>query len=266
MVTGCSSGIGHHCALALAERGWRVVGTLRSDRGRGALERAGVELVHADLSDGAAAEAAVAAAAHRHGRLDALVANAGYGLYGCFEDLSPAEIRTQMEVNFFGTLACARGALPPLRRGRGRLVVVGSIAGRRAAPGSSAYNASKFALEGWAEALRHELAPLGVTVVLVEPGLTRTAFHSSRLRGAAVGRGVYGAITRRLDQLHGESHRKAAPVASSVRTVLQALHMSRPPLRLVPTASAQAELLAARLLPWRLYEALVKRALRLPTG
>jgi NAD(P)-dependent dehydrogenase (short-subunit alcohol dehydrogenase family) len=264
LVTGCSRGIGHHSALALARRGWRVVATLRGDEGRAPLEAAGVTVAQLDLLDDP--QGRVEAIIAELGSLDALVANAGYGLFGCFEDLEPDELRQQLEVNLFGTLACARAALPSLRRRRGRLVVVGSIAGRRAAPGSSAYNCSKFALEGWAEALRFELEPFGVPVVIVEPGLTRTGFAASRLRGRRVGEGAYAAITRRLLALHSDSADQGVAVETAVRGILRGLEDPSPPLRIVPTASARAEVLAARLLPWALYERLARGKLRLPRG
>ncbi|MFH1466712.1 MAG: SDR family NAD(P)-dependent oxidoreductase [Pseudomonadota bacterium] len=260
LITGCSGGIGRAVALALAARGWRVVGTLRSEAGRAELEAAGVATAHLDLrhDPGAAVGAAIA----RLGGLDALVANAGQGLFGCFEDMSDAELREQLEVNFFGPAACARAALPALRESRGRLVLVSSIAGRRSAPGSSAYNASKFALEGWAEALRHELAGFGVPVVLVQPGLTATGFATARRRAARAGQGPYAALTRRLEALHAAGGRGGAPVETAVASILAALDQPAPPLRLIPTAQARAELLAARLLPWPLWEALVRRKLR----
>ena len=264
LITGCSRGIGHHAAITLAQRGWRVIATTRSDEGRAALEAAGVRIEPLDLLS--EPEAGVASILATHGPIDALVANAGYGLFGCFEDLEPAELRANLEVNLFGTLACARAALPSLRQRRGRLVVVGSIAGRRAAPGSSAYNASKFALEGWAEALRFELAPFGVPVVIVEPGLTRSGFQQARKRGRRVGSGAYAAIIRRLEALHRENAEKVQPVDTAVASIVQALEQPTPPLRIVPTRGAQLELLAARLLPWPVWERLVDWKLRLPRG
>ena len=262
LITGCSRGIGHHAAIALAQRGWRVFATTRDDAGRAALEGAGVQVATLDLLDGP--EARVRAIIHGAGGIDALVANAGYGLFGCFEDLDPDEWRQQLEVNLFGTVACARAALPSLRQRHGRLVVVGSIAGRRAAPGSSAYNCSKFALEGWAEALRYELQPFGVPVVLVEPGLTQSGFHQARVRGRRVGIDAYGAITRRLEALHKQKEGQGAPVDTAVRSIIQALEHPSPPLRIFPTASARAEVLAPRLLPGAIYERLVRAVLRLP--
>jgi NAD(P)-dependent dehydrogenase (short-subunit alcohol dehydrogenase family) len=262
LITGCSRGIGHHAALELARRGWRVIATIRSDEGRRALEAAGIRVEHLDLQD--EPEVRVREIIATHGPIDAIVANAGGGLFGCFEDLEPDEFRDNVEVNLFGTVACARAALPSLRRRRGRLVVIGSIAGRRSAPGSSAYNCSKFALEGWAEALRFELAPFGVPVVIVEPGLTRSGFQQARRRGRRVGDGTYAAITRRLESLHRANAEQVQPVETAVASIVQALEQRSPPLRIVPTSAARAELLAVRLLPWSVWERLAAWKLKLP--
>ncbi len=264
LVTGCSRGIGHQAALRLAERGWTVVGTVRGETGREALRRAGVEVAWLDVADEDRVAEVVEETVHRHGRLDALVANAGFGLFGCFEDLAPSQVRALFEVNVFGAMACARAALPHLRRSRGRLVAISSVAGRRAAPGSSAYSATKFALEGWAEALRHELRPAGVGVVLVEPGPTATGFAEARVRGAGAGRGPYAPVTRRLEEVLARSERRSASPEPLIRAIVRALEAPDPPLRLPVGASARLQILAARLLPWRVYEALVQAALRLP--
>ncbi len=264
LVTGCSRGIGRAAALALAQRGWRVVATLRGEQGREVLQDAGVQVRQLDIRDNAAVQRLVQELVQEHGGLDGLVANAGYGLYGCFEDLDDEEIRQQMEVNFFGTLACARAALPQLRRRRGALVLVSSIAGRRGAPGSSMYNASKFALEGWGEALRYELQPFGVRVALVEPGYTVSGFQAARVRGARVGSGAYAAISQRLDALHRASAGGGAPVETAVRSIVLGLEDPRVPLRLLPTAKARLEVMAARMLPGAVFEGLVRWHLRFP--
>jgi len=256
LVTGCSRGIGRATALALAARGWRVTGTLRGEEGRADLEAAGVAIAHLDLLRDP--EAAVRAAIDREGGLDALVANAGAGLFGCFEDQDEADLREQLEVNFFGPVACARAALPALRAQRGRLVLVSSIAGRRGAPGSSAYNAAKFALEGWGEAVRHELGPFGVKLVLVEPGPTESGFSAARRRAARAGSGPYAPLTAALERLHGRMRAREIPVDSAVAAIVEALEASRPPLRIVPGTGARFELAAARAVPWSLWEALVR--------
>ncbi len=109
--------------------------------------------------------------AERYHRLDILVNNAGYGLGGFFEDTTPAEVRAQMETNFFGVLNVTRAALPLMRpAGTGKIINISSTAGLTAIPGMSCYHASKWALEGFSESLRQELLPFGIQVILVEPG------------------------------------------------------------------------------------------------
>lgn len=263
-ITGCSRGIGLATALALRERGWTVTATLRGGQGEAELRAAGVHISKVDVTDEAALRAAVDAAIARDGGLDAVVANAGAGLFGCFEDLELAELRGLFELNVFGAMTLVHAALPALRAARGRVVVVSSVAGRMAAPGSTAYSATKFAVEGWAEGLRHELAPMGVTVALVEPGPTDTGFFTARGRGSRVGTGPYAAITRRLETLHAELGASKEPVQSAVDGVLAALSRPHPPLRIVTGRSASMQLMALRLLPWRVYEAIAKRKLALP--
>ena len=130
LISGCSRGIGHHAALALARRGWTVIGTLRGEEGRAELEAAGVQTTRLDVCDEAGARRVVAEVLARHGGLDAVVANAGQGLFGCFEDLDSDEIRALFEINLFGAMHLVRAALPGLRTRRGRVVLISSVAGR----------------------------------------------------------------------------------------------------------------------------------------
>lgn len=262
LLTGCSRGIGHHSALDLAARGWRVVATLRGEEGRAALEAAGVTVLSLDVTDHTAIQEVVAQTLARFGRLDAVVANAGTGLFGCFEDVDLTQARALFEVNVFGVLGLASAALPHLRASRGRLVVIGSIAGRRAAPGSSLYNATKYALEGWAEAISFELHPLGVPVVIIEPGPTESGFARAAWRGARVGTGPYAAFTEHLLALREASMGRPEPVSTVTAAIHRALTDPDPPLRIPTGASTKATILAARLLPGRLYRAAVRRKLK----
>ena len=274
LVTGCSRGIGHAAALALAARGWTVIGTVRGPPGvaaelepapgEAALRAGGVEVERLDVTDPVATQALVRRVLDRHGGLDAVVANAGRGLSGCFEDLDPGQIAGVLELNLLGAMHTVRACLPAIRARRGRVVLISSVAGGRAAPGSGAYNASKFALEGWGEALRFELLPFGVQVVLVQPGATATGFAQARERGARVGQGPYREISARLDALLAENVAGQEPVEGVVRAVLKAVVDPSPPFRIPTGRGTRAQLLARRLLPWSLYEALVRRKLALP--
>lgn len=263
LVTGCSRGIGHETALRLAELGWTVIGTLRSDAGREALEAAGVETVQMDVTRPEEIAQAVESIVEKHGQLDALVANAGRGLFGCFETLEEQQTRDLMDVNFFGVLNCAREVLPHLRERSGRLVVISSIAGRRAAPGSSLYNASKFAVEGWAEGLSYELAPFGVQVVLVEPGPTESGFFDVKWWGKRKV-SAYTPLNARLQELQASVKDKCVPVGVVVDAVVTALTARKPPFRIPTGTNTKLQLLAKSSLPERWWRGLVQKAVRFP--
>ena len=182
IVTGAAGGIGEATALDLARWGWRVFGfDLRA--GESPLlpsDLAGfggsVEPIRVDVTDRPAVEAAVAAVlATTGGTLDAVVANAGVRVAGAFEETPFAQIRRLFEVNLGGAMHVTRAALPALRTTEGsRVVVVSSAGGLSALPGLAAYCGSKWAVEGWAESLAHELHPMGVGVAIVEPASVRT--------------------------------------------------------------------------------------------
>ena len=264
LITGCSRGIGRATALELAGAGWTVVATLRGPEGRQELEAAGVNVLEADVTRPAEVQAAVDEAARRFGRLDAVVANAGQGLFGCFEELPAERVEALFDLNVQGVLRLARAALPHLRASRGALITVSSIAGRRAAPGSSIYNATKFALEGWAEALYYELEPFGVRVVLIEPGPTESDFARRADPGEARESGPYGAITARLRAFRAEAMGRPEPASTVATAIRRALDMAEPPLRWPTGRGTAAQILAARLLPWGIYRRLVLGKLALP--
>lgn len=197
IVTGASSGIGRELAVQLAQRGVSLVLIARreaklkevrdeilaasaaADR-RGATtppSKAAAHLVAGDICDAPVRQAAVAAADRHYGGLDMLINNAGVSAHGRFEDASPERLRQIMEVNFFAAAELTRSALPLLQEGADPVVVnIGSILGRRGVPFNSDYCASKFALVGWSEAVRPELARHGIDVLLVNPGTTETEF------------------------------------------------------------------------------------------
>jgi NAD(P)-dependent dehydrogenase (short-subunit alcohol dehydrogenase family) len=204
LVTGCSSGFGLETAALLATRNWRVFATMRDpDRGgrldeRVARDGSAVEVLPLDVTDAGSVERAVGEALERSGGLDAVVSNAGVGDAGFFEDMPDEAVRHVMETNFFGTLALARAVLPSMReRGRGRFVAVSSVGAFAASPGLSVYGASKWALEGWAEALAIEVAPFGIGVALIEPGTYKTGIWAA----AAIARRPGSAYTPLADAM-----------------------------------------------------------------
>jgi short-subunit dehydrogenase len=192
LITGASQGIGRALTLAAARRGARVLAAARSDELlrelAGEARRAGgtVEVVRADVTSAEDRQRMAEAALRHFGGLDVLVNNAGIGATGHFAECGPERLRAIMEVNFFGLTETTRALLPLLRRGRRPAIVnVSSIAGKRGIPARSEYSASKFAVQGFSEALRAELARFGIDVLVVCPGLTRTNFSQNMLEQKA---------------------------------------------------------------------------------
>jgi NAD(P)-dependent dehydrogenase (short-subunit alcohol dehydrogenase family) len=180
LITGASSGIGRAAALKFAAEGWNVVATMRRPEQEAELTQLPNVLVTGlDVEQPATIESAIEATLSRFGRLDAVVNNAGYAQNGLFEATTPAQVQQQFAVNVFGVMHVTRAVLPHFRRQRsGLLLNISSGAGRFTLPLLSLYAASKFALEGFSEALSHELAPLGITVKIIEPGGTHTNFNA----------------------------------------------------------------------------------------
>jgi NAD(P)-dependent dehydrogenase (short-subunit alcohol dehydrogenase family) len=178
LITGASSGIGRATAKYFHSKGWNVVATMRAPDSEAELTRLDRVLVtRLDVQDAASIQTAVAAGLARFGRIDALLNNAGYGAYGPLEATPPEKIRRQFDVNVLGLLATTQALLPHFRAARsGTIINISSIGGRMTFPLGTLYHGSKFAVEGLSEALCFELAPLGVRVKIIEPGLIKTDF------------------------------------------------------------------------------------------
>jgi NAD(P)-dependent dehydrogenase (short-subunit alcohol dehydrogenase family) len=172
LITGCSSGFGKACAHEFARKGWNVVATMRRpDEETDLTQHADMLVARLDVQDPATIETAIAAGIARFGRIDALVNNAGFGLFGLFEGTSRAKIAEQFDVNVFGVMDVTRALLPHFRENQGGIILnVGSGAGVFTLPMLSLYCASKFALEGFTEAISYELASQNIAVKMIEPG------------------------------------------------------------------------------------------------
>ncbi|AZO65468.1 oxidoreductase [Mesorhizobium sp. M6A.T.Cr.TU.016.01.1.1] len=180
LVTGASTGIGHATAKALQNAGFRVFGTSR----RAVAERSdGVTMLTCDVTDDASVAKLVDDVLAEAGRIDLLVNNAGIGLLGGAEESSTVQAQALFDVNVFGVLRVTNAVLPTMRRqGTGRIVNLSSVLGLIPAPYSALYASTKHAIEGYSESLDHELRPLGIRVVLVEPAYTRTSFEENLAR------------------------------------------------------------------------------------
>jgi NAD(P)-dependent dehydrogenase (short-subunit alcohol dehydrogenase family) len=179
LITGASSGSGQSTARLLSQRGYKVFGTSRNPA---ATERIpGVEMLALDVRADHSVGACLDAVTQMAGRLDILVNNAGYELAGALEEVSVDEAKAQFETNFFGVVRMVKAVLPLMRRQKhGQIITVSSLAGISSIPFMGIYSASKFAAEGYTEALRHELKPFGIRVSLIEPGFLHTPMMSNR--------------------------------------------------------------------------------------
>jgi len=214
LITGCSSGFGHDAAKALADRGHTVYATMRGVAGKNAevaqelgdyAEDNGVELrlAELDVTSDESAQEAVDRMLDEQGHVDVVINNAGQMFVGITEAFTNDDLRRQLEINVVGPHRVARAALPSMRaRGEGLIINVSSIAGRLAMPFFGVYHASKWGLEGMTEALRYELAPLGVDVVIVEPGpFTTNLFPQAPSPSDMERAESYGAVNDTLDGL-----------------------------------------------------------------
>lgn len=271
LITGCSSGIGLHAAQGLAGRGYRVFATARKPEDVARLTELGLEGLRLDVAHSASIREAVEEVlARTGGRLDALFNNAGYGQPGAVEDVPRAVLREQFETNLFGTHELTCAVLPTMRRqGHGRIVHNSSVLGLIALRFRGAYTASKFALEGLTDALRHELAGSGIHVSLIEPGPITSRFRENAY--AAFRRNIdaetspfretYAAMERRLTKKGPAAPFTLGPEAVFEKLV-HALESQRPRARYYVTFPTHLFAALRRVLPQRMLDALLRRVSR----
>ncbi len=228
LITGASSGIGLVTAQRLHARGANVWGASRR------ILTGEIPWIAMDVTDEEAVRAGVRQLIETAGRIDVLITCAGYGIAGAIEDTSSAEAQAQFATNLFGTFHAVRAVLPVMRAQRsGRIVLVGSLAGRIAMPFQGFYSASKFALEGFAEALRMEVKSFGIDVSLIEPGDFKTEFTAARVRvaGATAASAYHAACERALRKME-QDERTGPDPAIVADSIVRLLDAKRPRLRL----------------------------------
>ena len=186
LVTGSSSGIGLETALALARDGFHTFASMRDIRKAVELEHAAkkenlpIDVIELDVDKEESIVSAIKKVVADKGRLDVLVNNAGYGQFGCIEDVSVDDFRKQFETNFFSIVRIIQEVSPIMRKQNSGIIVnISSVVGKIGLPGSSAYISTKFALEGLSECLRYELGQFGIKTTLIEPGVIKTNFFNS---------------------------------------------------------------------------------------
>jgi NAD(P)-dependent dehydrogenase (short-subunit alcohol dehydrogenase family) len=248
-ITGASSGLGRIMTEKLLDRGDRVIGTARRTDALSDLASAHANQLHVvslNLIDTVAVRAAIDQAFERVGRIDVVVSNAGYGLFGAGEELSDEQIDRQLATNLTGSIQLIRASLPHLRsQGGGRIVQVSSEGGQIAYPAFSLYHASKWGIEGFIEAVAQEVAPFGIDFIIAEPGPTGTNF------GAALDRAEPSKIYEETPA--GEVRRLVASgefvirgdAVSTVDAMIEAADADHPPLRLALGSTAYENIRAA---------------------
>ena len=261
--------------VELAQAGYRVVATMRNLANSGKLEeqaqKAGVrdqlDVRRVDITEFDSLPTAVEAIVRAHGRIDVLVNNAGFSMAGFAEDMTLAELRRQFETNFFGNVAMTKAVLPVMRAQRsGHIVIVTSIAGRLGQPMLSAYSASKYALEGWSESLRIETHSLGVRVSLVEPGAYDTDIWE---RNVVIAKGSLDPASpnkersqRFAEFVKGSAkHRKDAREVAKL--IVRIAQNPNPKLRYLIGGHAKVQVWLKRIVPWRRYERIVAKAVKI---
>jgi NAD(P)-dependent dehydrogenase (short-subunit alcohol dehydrogenase family) len=244
LVTGSSSGIGFETALVLARNGFKTFASMRNlGKSKNITQVANreilpLEVVQLDVNDDISVKEAVdkIVTVEDH-RIDVLVNNAGYGLFGALEDLSIEEIKAQFETNFFGVVRVTQQVLPVMRKQNNGLIVnISSVGGRLGIPGLSAYHSTKFALEGLSESISYELEPFGIRVVLIEPGFIRTNIMNSSIiaKKAQDPNSLYFSLTQQLERsfkLAMENTSASSPPEEVAKVVLQTIRSTNPKLR-----------------------------------
>jgi len=234
LITGCSSGIGHDLARRLAIAGYTVIATARELKTLTDLQVA--LRLPLDVTDSGSVASAVKEIVRRFGRLDVLVNNAGYAVRGAVEEVSEEQVRDMFDVNVYGVMRMIRAVVPQMRQqGAGRIINISSLAGKLSVPANGAYSASKSAVEALSDALRLEVAPFGIQVVLIEPGSIKTHFtatteaHSKEILSnrASPYKGIYERYLQFAATMRGQ---EAGPQVVT-RVIQRAIEVPRPKAR-----------------------------------
>ena len=259
LITGASSGIGRATALYFAEKGWNVVATMRNpEKARPALQHPQISVLSLDVTSAKSIAGAIADALARYQKIDVLLNNAGYALFGPMEASESAQIQQQFATNFFGLIEVTQQIVPVMRAaGEGLIINISSIVGRMALPYASSYVATKFAVEGLSESLRYELAPFNIRVKLVEPGSIQTEFGKGSMQTAVSD--PYRASMNKFLSVFAKSSVRAARPEDVAKVIYSAANDSSNRLRYLAKPGPLFWL--NRLMPDAAWRALLMRAM-----
>ena len=260
LVTGSSSGIGLETALVLARSGFYTYASMRNlEKSKNIIEIANreklpLQIIQLDVNNEESVKRAIDKIVQEKERIDVLVNNAGYGLFGYVEDITIEEIKAQFETNFFGVVRVTQQVLPIMRlrnNGGNTIVNISSVGGRMSIPFLSAYNSSKFALEGLSESMAYELEPFGIRVVIIEPGFIRTNIMNSSIltKKALDPNSPYFSFTQKLANHFNSTLNNTStstPPEEVAKTILNAITSKNPKLRYTVGNDAAAIIQAKR--------------------
>jgi NAD(P)-dependent dehydrogenase (short-subunit alcohol dehydrogenase family) len=258
IVTGSSSGIGFQTALMLARNGYSTYASMRNiDKSKtiteiAKKERLPLQVIQLDVNDDVTVKNAINKIVKDGKRIDVLVNNAGYGLFGALEELSIEEIKAQFETNFFGVVRVTQAVLPTMRNqnGGGTIVNISSVGGQVSVPILSAYNSTKFALEGLSESLSHELGPFGIRVIIIEPGFIKTNIMNSSVlaKSASVENSPYHSFTKKIESYFKSmmDNPESSNPEEVAKVILHAVTSDNPQLRFTVGNDASAIVQAKR--------------------
>ena len=239
LVTGSSRGIGYETTLALAREGYETFASMRDISKGDALkeiaekEKLKIHVIELDIDNKESIESSVAKILAEKNKIDVLVNNAGYGLFGCVEDITIDDLKAQFETNFFGVVSLIQKVAPAMRNhGSGVIVNVSSVAGRIGFPCSPAYISSKFALEGLSECMRYELGQYGVKTIIIEPGVIKTDFMKN-LRLSEKPDSPYNELTKKVISGIKMMAEMGTPASEVASTIIKAINEENPKPRYI---------------------------------
>jgi NAD(P)-dependent dehydrogenase (short-subunit alcohol dehydrogenase family) len=268
LVTGSSSGVGYETSLLLAKNGFRTYATVRNPDKAKAIRNISdkgelpIRVVKLDVNSDRSVEDAIDRINDESGRIDVLVNNAGYSLFGALEDLSMDEIKAQFETNLFGAIRVMKAVLPIMRKQQGGTIVnVSSMAGRVAFPLLPAYNGTKFALEGVSESMRYETDSFGIKIILVEPGAIRSNFVSNGIIGqkAAEPSSPYAPMAETIQKTVPRVLDQATPPEEVAKVIVKAVTSDNPDLRYLVGNDAIRMIEARKVMSDQAFRVLVKQ-------
>jgi NADP-dependent 3-hydroxy acid dehydrogenase YdfG len=265
LITGCSTGMGREAVLALLKRGHTVYATARRPEALADLAAAGAHVLELDVTDIDSMRAAVRAVEAEHGAVGTLINNAGYSQPGPIETVPVEKARAQYETNVFGLTQMCQLVLPAMRAaGRGRIVNVSSMGGRMVLPVGGWYHSTKYAVEALSDALRQEVRPFGIEVVIIEPGVIKTEFDATAGKGAEVDmESPYATLETTNGRVFAGAYGSgAASAAYGAKTYVRAVESRRPRHRYLNTAGGRAAVYARHLLGSAIWDAGVGRVYR----